>query len=458
MSNSAVSFLASEWRRSILLYPAEVRGLVKRIAQAHSYELANYFYEHMLKDSAAKYFLSHETVHSSLMGSMQRWIEQVFSVSESTDFEANVALQHRVGEVHARIGLPVHLVLLGARNLKNKFVLLLEACSKQEAQLCLQAFQYVSDSIDIAMELMTRAYAKSYDRKSRAEESYRLFAAVHNAAAEKGRQKSALLDWENQLMFDLTIGTPIGNLQGINQSDFGLWFIHKGAHAFDGLAETKIILESMTRIEETLPRFYTEDKKIDLLKYIRTESRSIQIHIDNLFDKYNEIEAGRDELTRLLSRKYLSVVLSKEVSYSRQRKSTFALIGLDLDFFKRVNDTYGHETGDHVLQQFSELLLNRSRAGDYVFRLGGEEFLILLVDTNKEGALRTAKNIAQAVREEKFIIPNQKELHLTVSIGVTLFDGHPDYSLSLNRADKALYQAKSSGRDQVVYLEPNYVG
>lgn len=458
MSNSAVSFLASEWRKSILLYPAEVRGLVKNIAQAHNHELANYFYEHMLKDSAAKYFLSHETVHSSLMGSMQRWIEQVFSVDENADFEANVALQHKVGEIHARIGLPVHLVLLGARTLKNKFALLLEALPSQEAQLRLEAFQYVSDSIDIAMEVMSRAYAKSYDRKSRAEESYRLFSAVHNAAAEKGRQKSALLDWENQLMFDLTIGTPIENLEGINKSDFGLWFIHKGAHAFDGLPETKIILESMKRIEETLPKFYTMSQKIDLLKYIRSESRNIQIHIDHLFDKYNDIEAGRDELTRLLSRKYLSVVLSKEVSYSRKRKTTFALVGIDLDFFKRVNDTYGHETGDHVLQQFSELLLNRSRAGDYVFRLGGEEFLILLVDTNKEGALRTAKNIAQAVREEKFIIPNKKELHLTVSIGVTLFDGHPDYSLSLKRADKALYQAKSSGRDQVVYLEPNYVG
>lgn len=458
MSDSAVSLLASEWRKSILFYPVEVRMLVKSIALAHSHELANYFYEHMLKDAAAKYFLSHETVQSSLMGSMQRWIEQVFSVDEKTEFEANVALQHKVGEVHARIGLPVHLVLLGARRLKNKFALLLEAASQNEVCTYVQAFQYVSESIDIAMELMTRAYAKSYDRKSRAEESYRLFAAVHNAAAEKGRQKSALLDWENQLMFDLTIGTPIDNLQRISQSDFGLWFIHKGAHAFEGLAETNFILESMRLIEKALPEFYTNDKRIDLLKYIRTETKNIQINVDYLFDKYNEVEAGRDELTRLLSRKYLSVVLSKEVNYSIQRKSTFALIGIDLDFFKRVNDTYGHETGDHVLQQFSELLINRSRAGDYVFRLGGEEFLIVLVDTNKEGALRTAKNISQAVREEKFIIPNKKELHLTVSIGVTLFDGHPDYSLSLNRADKALYQAKSSGRDQVVYLEPNYVG
>lgn len=457
MPNSATAFLASEWRNSILLYPTDVRVLVKHIALTHSQELAAYFYEHMLTDPAAKLFLSHEAVQTSLMSSMQKWIKQVFSVDESTDFEANVNLQHKVGEVHARIDLPVHLVLLGARTLKSKFALLLDAHPQVDAPMAKKAFQYISDSIDIAMEVMSRAYAKNYDRKSRAEESYRLFSAVYNAAAEKGRQKSALLDWENQLMFDLTIGTPVENLQGIKQSDFGLWFIHKGAHAFESLPETEIIFSAMNRIEESLPLFYETDNKIELLKDIRTEARNIQINMSHLFDKYNEIEAGRDELTRLLSRKYLSVVLSKEVGYARRRNSSFGLVAIDLDYFKSINDNYGHEAGDHVLQQLSELLLSRCRAGDYVFRLGGEEFLILLVDTNKEGALRTANHIARAVREEKFVTANQDELHLTASIGVTLFDGHPDYSLSLSRVDKALYQAKSSGRDQVVYLEPNYV-
>ena len=146
-------------------------------------------------------------------------------------------------------------------------------------------------------------------------------------------------------------------------------------------------------------------------------------------------------------------MLSKEVNYARKRGIAFALIAIDLDFFKRINDTYGHEAGDAVLQQFSELLSNRSRAGDYVFRLGGEEFLILLVDVNKETAIRVAKQINQKIREEKFFIPCGDLLKVTASLGVTLFDGHPDYSKLLSRADKALYQAKEKGRDQVVYLE-----
>ena len=454
MSDSTALLLAQEWRNSILYYPEEVRNTVKNITLEHKKELASFFYEKMLKDPAAKLFLSNETVHERLMPSMQNWLTQLFSVNIEADFVALIDLQKKVGEVHARIDLPVHLVLHGARTLKHKFTLLLEENSKLSLKCREESFRLVSDSLDIAMEVMSQAYASSYDRKSRAEESYRLFSAVHNAAAEKGRQRAALLDWENELMFALTIDDNANRFVGIRQSDFGLWFTHKGLHAFDNLPETEIILKSIKLIDEIIDHLKHKkmEDRIHLLKKLRVESRNIQINLDALFDKYNDLEAGRDELTRLLSRKYLSVVLSKEVSYARKRDITFALLAIDLDFFKRINDTHGHAAGDMVLQQFSELLANRSRAGDYVFRLGGEEFLILLVDITKESAIRVANQINQKIREEKFFIPNGDLLSITASIGVTLFDGHPDYSRSLSRADKALYQAKESGRNKVVYL------
>ena len=454
MSESAVPLLAQEWRNAILLYPSAIRDLVKQVAVEKKAELAAFFYEQMMQNQAAQLFLSHDSVQNRLMHSMQDWIVQLFSVDENADFLALIELQAKIGEVHARIDLPVHLVLHGARTLKSKFAQIFlanESVSFEERNV---AFHLISDSLDIAMEVMSRAYASSYDRKSRAEESYRLFSAVHNAAAEKSRQRSALLDWENQLMFDLTIGTAAENLLPLGKSEFGLWFTHKGLHAFDNLPETEIIVGSITRIENLLPLLDQTNEKVNFLKMIRAETRNIQLNLDILFDKYNELEAGRDELTRLLSRKYLSVVLSKEVSYARKRGITFALLAIDLDYFKRINDAYGHEAGDQVLQQFSELLSDRSRAGDYVFRIGGEEFLILLVDVNKDAAIRVANQVCQKIREESFFIPNGEELKITASIGVTLFDGHPDYSKSLSRADVALYQAKENGRDQVVYLEP----
>lgn len=453
MSDSAVSLLAQEWRNSILLYNEAVRAMVKQIALENKHVLASFFYEQMLQDQAAQLFLSHEAVQSRLMLSMQNWISQLFSVDEQADFIALIELQRKVGEVHARIDLPVHLVLRGARTLKRKFADLLDAHAEEALEKRKEAFRLVSDSLDIAMETMSRAYASSYDRKSRAEESYRLFSAVHNAAAEKGKQRSALLDWENQLMFDLAVGTQVDSLLSISKSDFGLWFLHKGLHAFENLPESKIIMGSIDRIESMMPKLENIEERVQLLKQVHAEARNIQLNVDVLFDKYNELEAGRDELTRLLSRKYLSVVLSKEVAYARKRGITFALLAIDIDFFKSINDTYGHEAGDMVLQQFSELLSNRSRAGDYVFRLGGEEFLILLVDVDKEAALRVAQQVSQKIRDEKFFIPNGEVLNLTASLGVTLFDGHPDYSKSLRRVDKALYQAKERGRNQVVYIE-----
>lgn len=454
MSNTAVLSLAHEWRNSIMFYSDDVRLAVKKIALEHTHELASFFYKEMLENPAAQLFLNNEVVHNRLMSSMHSWIIQLFSVDIDADFVELVELQKKVGEVHARIDLPVHLVLRGSRVLKAKlFSLLFEEDSVAVAQKK-EAFNLVSDSLDIAMEVMSQAYASNYDRKSRAEESYRLFSAVQNSAAEKGRQRAALLDWENQLMFDLTSGVKTENLILISKSDFGLWFTHKGMHAFDNLPETKIILNSISQIEKIIPQLKQGQYGIELLKELRVEARNIQLNVDNLFDKYNDLEAGRDELTRLLSRKYLSVVLSKEVSYARKRGITFALLAIDLDYFKRVNDSYGHEAGDVLLQQISELLSDRSRAGDYVFRLGGEEFLILLVDVDKDSAIRVAKQVNQKIRDEEFLLPNSKTIKMTASIGVTIFDGHPDYSKSLTRVDKALYQAKETGRDKVVYLKP----
>src|SRR5690606_21265498 len=175
-------------------------------------------------------------------------------------------------------------------------------------------------------------------------------------------------------------------------------------------------------------------------------------HLDRLFEQQNELESGRDVLTRLLSRKYLPVVLSREVGYAQQRGSRFALLAVDIDFFKRVNDTYGHDAGDRILRQFAELLSNSARAGDYVFRPGGEEFLLVLVDVDADGAMRAARNLRLRIHAETFRVVDGESMNITASIGVALYDGHPDYERTLRRVDRALYQAKEEGRDRVVYV------
>lgn len=454
MSDSAAFLVAQEWRKVFLGYSESVRVTVKKIALENKSKLVSFFYEKMLQDPAAKLFLSHEKVKSQLSTALQNWITQLFSAEKTTDFVDLVELQRKVGEAHARIDLPLHLVLNGTRHLKSKFSDLLTEVDLLSEESKKQGFEFVSGSLDMAMELMSRSYASAHDRKNRADDSYRLFSAIHNSAAEKEQLRSALLEWENSLIFDLIIKTDSCHLSSISKSDFGLWFIHKGSHIFDGFLEVEQISRSIDRIDKYIVNLSNIENEIELLKNIRLERRNIQNNLVFLFDKHNELEAGRDELTRLLSRKYLSVILSKEANYARKRNINFALIAIDLDYFKQVNDSYGHEAGDMILQQFAELLSSRSRAGDYVFRVGGEEFLILLVDIDRDSSIRVAKQVSQRISEEKFSIPNGELLSITASLGVTLFDGHPDYRRSLNRVDQALYQAKSSGRNQVVYIEP----
>ncbi|MDY0108257.1 MAG: GGDEF domain-containing protein, partial [Giesbergeria sp.] len=311
--------------------------------------------------------------------------------------------------------------------------------------------------IDLTMEIMSQAYSSSRDRNSRAKEAYRLFAVSQNVSTERERRRAALLDWENQLMFDHAVGLQSMQLPRLGASEFGLWFRHKGTHAFQGSPETEAILHAIQHIDEVLlPAFAQpggEAQRIPRLRELREHSKRIAFQLDALFEQNSELESGRDVLTRLLSRKFLPVVLGKSVDHARTTGASFAVLAIDIDHFKRINDGHGHEAGDMVLQQMAALLSHHTRGGDYLFRLGGEEFLLLLVDTPRAGAQRAAQKLCQQVAAEAFHLPREQTLHVTVSIGVAAFNGHPDYQTLLRRADAALYQAKHAGRNGVVVAE-----
>jgi len=121
---------------------------------------------------------------------------------------------------------------------------------------------------------------------------------------------------------------------------------------------------------------------------------------------------------------------------------------LDIDHFKKVNDRYGHDAGDLVLQQFSEVVTQTIRAGDFVFRYGGEEFLCIVTSVGLELAENVAKKIRIAIEDHSFSLKDNQTISVTTSIGLAVFDGHPDYSRLITNADQALYQAKEEGRNR----------
>jgi len=450
--------LSTEWLSINNRFSPEVKRFVIDFSRQHAASLSAHFYSEMLADPNASQFLSNDEVQNRLGQSMQRWVAGLFASITEDDVQRLIAEQRKIGEVHARIGIPVHLVLRGARCLKDRFVQLLHDVPELSSDEQYATMRLVSDTVDLAMEVMGHAYSVSHDRNSRSEEAYRLFAITQNIADEKDQQRAALFDWENQLMFSQAIGTPPGELPRIQASDFGLWFRHKGIHAFEGSAEATAVMETMHEIDSVLLPLFGSDgageisheRRVHLLWDLRDKVKSIRFHLSNLFERNDELESGRDVLTRLLNRKFMPVVLSKQISQSRAQKTGFAVLAIDIDHFKQVNDIHGHQAGDSVLQQLALILVNNSRSGDYLFRLGGEEFLLIAVDMDATRARAVGEKLRKSVEQESFLLHDGKELKATISVGVACFDGHPDYQRLLRRADDALYEAKNTGRNRVI--------
>lgn len=159
--------------------------------------------------------------------------------------------------------------------------------------------------------------------------------------------------------------------------------------------------------------------------------------------------AQRDPLTGLANRRFALELIEKSISYLIRKKSTYSVVMADIDRFKSVNDTYGHQAGDIVIVNFAKVISNEIRDYDISCRYGGEEFMLFLPDTDKQ----QAKNIASRIRialKEKAIMFDGSAIAVTASFGIAGEKTEEKFSSVLNEADKALYQAKNDGRDKVV--------
>ncbi len=173
--------------------------------------------------------------------------------------------------------------------------------------------------------------------------------------------------------------------------------------------------------------------------------------ITELKEKSNllEYQATHDTLTGLFNRQKFHDIFSKEVRRDKRYKNSLSMIIYDIDHFKQVNDTYGHLIGDDILRDISKLVASTIREHDTVVRWGGEEFIILLPQTNLEGAINTAKKLQDVIASYENSNLNKP---ITLSFGVTLLKDDDTEDSIIKRADEALYEAKRSGRNKIVSL------
>jgi diguanylate cyclase (GGDEF)-like protein len=184
-----------------------------------------------------------------------------------------------------------------------------------------------------------------------------------------------------------------------------------------------------------------------VLLFELTKSRGF-VKLEQALNTINEL-AIRDELTGTHNRRYMLSLIEREKERSDRSGRIFSLCLLDIDFFKRINDTYGHAAGDTVLRQFCLSVQQHVRGADSFGRYGGEEFLLMLPETPAVDALVLAERVRAAI-EKMRCLDAGSEIALTVSIGVAEFRPGEQITQTVGRADEALYLAKSSGRNRVV--------
>jgi diguanylate cyclase (GGDEF)-like protein len=166
-----------------------------------------------------------------------------------------------------------------------------------------------------------------------------------------------------------------------------------------------------------------------------------------------------DPLTGLFNRRYMEESLEREFSRASRNKTTLAIIMMDLDHFKRFNDTFGHQAGDTLLRTLGDFLRRSTRGQDIACRYGGEEFALVLTDSNLQGAIQRCELLRQQVKQLSVEYAGQLLGTVSVSMGIALF---PDHGTTigdvLRAADQALYCAKREGRDRVsTWNEPAVV-
>lgn len=247
-------------------------------------------------------------------------------------------------------------------------------------------------------------------------------------------------------------------LDAHKKCSFGCWFYSNSSDEIRDNPEFKTLesihLSMHDKARELVENFnLTREVNLDDYRQVSDKQEKLMKSLVTLRDNLINQQHSFDPLTGLINRKSIGLILEKNHSYSIRHSTPYSIAMLDIDFFKSVNDKYGHLAGDQVLRVLSDYLSSAFRHSDSVSRYGGEEFLILLPDTQHENALAILRKVCKEISQLR-VRYEDKEITFTASIGVSDFEAGKSVGEIVHEADRALYTAKANGRNRVVAYQP----
>lgn len=235
---------------------------------------------------------------------------------------------------------------------------------------------------------------------------------------------------------------------------FGRWYYNDLSESIrkrDDFQHMGAVHKQMHAAARQLLVSWQNSHSIELAEYrnfIATQHNLIKL-LTELRDSLNVVLMSYDNLTGALRREPFMLLVEKQLLQNKRTNIPFCLVMLDLDFFKKINDGYGHLIGDKVLQQTTHTIANVLRDYDSLCRYGGEEFIILLPDTTQDEAQTIIERVRKNVEAQRVVTDDKSEIHVTISAGIALVDANSDINTNIDHADSALYRAKSEGRNRV---------
>ena len=428
--------------------PGRIRELLRTVVTDSGPTCVNLFYSALFQHERAAIFLEKELVEVKMRPQLLAWIQSLF-FTDVDHIEELSALQCRVGQVHAQLEIPTDIVVYGIYIIKQALIDGIKASTTDKDDI-IAAIVYLNNMMDFAFKFMIKAYDIHFRKKVESDEAFRLVSLGHNISYEKETQISTFSGWSTQAFYCLCKDHAT-DLPTIAESEFGLWLTHKGMSLFKGTHEANEIQSKVRELDTKIVAIRQSGVvPAEFPSELHKAITNLTFLIGRVFRHLEEVENGRDPLTKVFNRRFLDVVIQNEITFALTHEKPFSLVILDIDHFKKINDRYGHLVGDEVLCFVAEIIAANVRANDFIFRYGGEEFLIVLTETTLADGLASAERIRCALAEHTLTLSSHDQVNVTVSGGVTAFAGETNSRLLIHQADEALYKAKNNGRNRIV--------